>query len=198
MFKTPDFFPLFLNISVSELYNLGSYTLILTEDNFVERRWQILKESPNCLLHGFGCTCLTICLGGRVQTEWIAWVISAIGKWFRTWEKMGPKGSSYKLKIAMLGLLLFLLLSPLPTGKAFERECLPFALPKSLFLPHHWRQLIWMKRFFWAGIREIQEITIERGLYACCYHYLSRRQTQRVSDQSQVLSSKSKSSEQWR
>lgn len=62
-------FFLFLDISVSELYNLGSDALILTEDNFVERRWQILKESPNCLLYGFSCTCLTICLGERVQTE---------------------------------------------------------------------------------------------------------------------------------
>lgn len=149
-----------------------------------ERRLQILRESPHFCPYGFGCSYLLEYRGNTDRMNCPA--IYAFGKLFQGLQRNrreDQRALHFILKIASLGLLLFLLLSPLLTGRAFERDSPPpfYPLPHPSFFPLYlWRQFIWMARFFWARISEIQEITIERLLYACCHHHLSMKDNQRV------------------
>ena len=122
---------------------------------------------------------LLACLRAE-RTQLAAWATYAFGKFRGPERKRGDQRAPHlRLKTASLGLLFFLFQSPLLTGRAFERALPPHPSAPSLSSSSaSVTPVIWMASFFWAGISEIQEVTIERLLYACCHHHLSMRAIQ--------------------
>lgn len=175
--KHCDFSFLFPPGSLPEQHYLGGDALI-PEDCVVNGVGRFWGKSLCFRTHSFGRACLFESRADRMSClgDLRLWQVQ------RAWEEeeRGPMGSASQSKNSQPGAPLL----PVPVTSSHRESFwkgtprpVPLLLP-SLLPVCLWRQFIWKASFFWTGISEIQEVTIERLLYACCHHHLSMRAIQ--------------------